>query len=44
MKAIGLLRKVVIFSRDLEETSVIYTVCLGLKIKYHSGSCLELAD
>ena len=44
MKNISLLSNITIFAKELEQTSVMYSVCFGLKIKLMSDAYLELQD
>lgn len=44
MKQVSSLSSILIFAREIENTSVLYSVSLGLKIKTMSEVYLELQD
>ncbi|CAD8102717.1 unnamed protein product [Paramecium primaurelia] len=44
MKTIQSLSQIMIFAKELEKTSILYSVCFGLKITLMSDTYLELQD
>ncbi|KAM3137161.1 hypothetical protein pb186bvf_010707 [Paramecium bursaria] len=44
MKQISFVSNIFIFAKELQQTSSIYTVCLGFKIKFMNENLLELED
>ncbi|CAD8103836.1 unnamed protein product [Paramecium sonneborni] len=44
MKSISALSQIMIFAKELEKTSILYSVCFGLKINLMSDIYLELQD